>query len=89
MAPTIAVCRSSAGERPALAGHRFFEIHEAFAAQVLATLKAWEIAEYIAARGLGREPAARRQSTGRRSTSRARASPTAILLPPPARASWR
>ena len=46
MAPTIAVERliSRAGIR--LQDFDLYEIHEAFAAQVLATLKAWEDAEY-------------------------------------------
>lgn len=46
MAPTIAVARmlDRAGLR--LQDFDFYEIHEAFAAQVLATLKAWEDPEY-------------------------------------------
>lgn len=46
MAPTVAVSRllDKAGLR--LQDFDFYEIHEAFAAQVLATLKAWEDPEY-------------------------------------------
>jgi acetyl-CoA C-acetyltransferase len=53
MAPTIAVSRllDRAGLR--LQDFDFYEIHEAFAAQVLATLKAWEDPEYCRSR-LGR-----------------------------------
>ena len=54
MAPTIAVARllDRAGLR--LQDFDFYEIHEAFAAQVLATLKAWEDPEYCRTR-LGKE----------------------------------
>jgi len=46
MAPTIAVPRLLARNGLTLADFDFFEIHEAFAAQVLCTLRAWESADY-------------------------------------------
>jgi acetyl-CoA C-acetyltransferase len=46
MAPTIAVSRMLDRAGLTLQDFDFYEIHEAFAAQVLATLKAWESAEY-------------------------------------------
>jgi acetyl-CoA C-acetyltransferase len=46
MAPTIAVPRMLAQAGLTLADFDFFEIHEAFAAQVLCTLRAWESADY-------------------------------------------
>ena len=54
MAPTIAVSKmlDRAGLR--LQDFDFYEIHEAFAAQVLCTLKAWEDAEYCKTR-LGKD----------------------------------
>lgn len=42
MAPTVAVARMLARAGLTLQDFDFYEIHEAFAAQVLATLKAWE-----------------------------------------------
>ena len=42
MAPTIAVSQDARPRRAKLQDFDFYEIHEAFAAQVLATLKAWE-----------------------------------------------
>ena len=42
MAPTIAVARILDRSGLSLQGFDYYEIHEAFAAQVLATLKAWE-----------------------------------------------
>ncbi|MEW5962567.1 MAG: acetyl-CoA C-acetyltransferase [Pseudomonadota bacterium] len=54
MAPTIAVSRLLERTGLALQDFDFYEIHEAFAAQVLATLKAWEDPEYCR-RVLGRE----------------------------------
>lgn len=42
MAPTVAVARMIARAGLTLQDFDFYEIHEAFAAQVLATLKAWE-----------------------------------------------
>ncbi|THD05881.1 acetyl-CoA C-acetyltransferase [Rhodanobacter lindaniclasticus] len=46
MAPTIAVPRMLARHGLSLQDFDFYEIHEAFAAQVLCTLRAWESAEY-------------------------------------------
>ncbi|NWB98561.1 acetyl-CoA C-acetyltransferase [Pseudomonas gingeri] len=46
MAPAYAVPRMLAREGLALQDFDFYEIHEAFAAQVLCTLKAWEDPEY-------------------------------------------
>jgi acetyl-CoA C-acetyltransferase len=46
MAPTIAVSRMLDKAGLALQDFDFYEIHEAFAAQVLATLKAWESPDY-------------------------------------------
>jgi acetyl-CoA C-acetyltransferase len=46
MAPTIAVARLLARAQLTLQDFDFYEIHEAFAAQVLATLRAFEDADY-------------------------------------------
>jgi len=46
MAPTIAVSKMLDRAGLSLQDFDFYEIHEAFAAQVLSTLKAWESAEY-------------------------------------------
>ena len=46
MAPTVAVPRMLARHGLTLQDFDFYEIHEAFAAQVLCTLRAWESAEY-------------------------------------------
>ncbi|MEO7324223.1 MAG: acetyl-CoA C-acetyltransferase [Dokdonella sp.] len=46
MAPTIAVPRMLAEAGISLQDFDFYEIHEAFAAQVLCTLRAWESADY-------------------------------------------
>ena len=46
MAPTIAVSRLLDRNGLKLQDFDFYEIHEAFAAQVLATLRAWESADY-------------------------------------------
>lgn len=46
MAPTIAVSRLLARNKLTLQDFDYYEIHEAFAGQVLCTLKAWESAEY-------------------------------------------
>jgi acetyl-CoA C-acetyltransferase len=54
MAPTIAVSRLLDRVGLRLQDFDFYEIHEAFAAQVLATLEAWEDADYCR-RVLGRE----------------------------------
>ncbi len=54
MAPTIAVSKMLARAGLSLQDFDYYEIHEAFAAQVLATLKAWEDAGYCS-RVLGRD----------------------------------
>ena len=54
MAPTIAVSRMLKRAGMSLQDFDFYEIHEAFAAQVLCTLKAWEDADYCK-RMLGRD----------------------------------
>lgn len=46
MAPTVAVARMLDAHGVALGELDFYEIHEAFAAQVLCTLRAWESAAY-------------------------------------------
>ncbi|KQX98039.1 acetyl-CoA acetyltransferase [Rhodanobacter sp. Root480] len=46
MAPTVAVPRLLARNSLTLQDFDYYEIHEAFAAQVLCTLRAWESAEY-------------------------------------------
>jgi len=46
MAPTVAVPRLLARNGLTLQDFDFYEIHEAFAAQVLCTLRAWESADY-------------------------------------------
>ncbi|MDR3442592.1 MAG: acetyl-CoA C-acetyltransferase [Legionella sp.] len=46
MAPTMAVSRLLARNNLNLQDFDYYEIHEAFAGQVLCTLKAWESAEY-------------------------------------------
>jgi len=46
MAPTIAVARMLDAAGLTLQDFDFYEIHEAFAAQVLCTLRAWESADY-------------------------------------------
>ncbi|HET9273208.1 MAG TPA: acetyl-CoA C-acetyltransferase, partial [Methyloceanibacter sp.] len=54
MAPTVAVSDLLRQTGVALQDFDYYEIHEAFAAQVLATLKAWESEDYCRRR-LGRE----------------------------------
>ncbi len=54
MAPAYAVSQMLADARLSFDDFDLFEIHEAFAAQTLATLKAWESAEYCRDR-LGRD----------------------------------
>lgn len=54
MAPTIAVPRLLDAHGLTLQDFDFYEIHEAFAAQVLCTLRAWESADYCRSR-LGRD----------------------------------
>lgn len=46
MAPTVAVAELLARNGLSLQDFDFYEIHEAFAAQVLCTLRAWESADY-------------------------------------------
>lgn len=46
MAPAHAVARLLARNQLTLADFDYYEIHEAFAGQVLCTLKAWESVEY-------------------------------------------
>ncbi|GAB4174632.1 MAG: acetyl-CoA C-acetyltransferase [Wenzhouxiangellaceae bacterium] len=46
MAPTVAVAEMLTRAKLSLQDFDFYEIHEAFAAQVLCTLKAWESDEY-------------------------------------------
>jgi acetyl-CoA C-acetyltransferase len=46
MAPTVAVAELLQDSGLALQDFDYYEIHEAFAAQVLATLKAWESEDY-------------------------------------------
>lgn len=56
MAPTVAVSRLLARNNLTLQDFDFYEIHEAFAGQVLCTLKAWEDPKYCK-EVLGREQA--------------------------------
>jgi acetyl-CoA C-acetyltransferase len=56
MAPAYAVSAMLKDANLKLQDFDFYEIHEAFAAQVLCTLKAWESAEYCRER-LGRDAA--------------------------------
>ncbi len=56
MAPTVAVPRMLDAAGISLQDFDFYEIHEAFAAQVLCTLRAWESDEYCRNR-LGRDKA--------------------------------
>lgn len=54
MAPTVAVSELLQRQRLALQDFDFYEIHEAFAAQVLCTLAAWDSESYCRKRlGLG------------------------------------
>jgi acetyl-CoA C-acetyltransferase len=50
MAPTVAVPRMLAAAGLGLQDFDFYEIHEAFAAQVLCTLRAWESPDYCRSR---------------------------------------
>ena len=50
MAPTVAVAEMLARNNLTLQDFDFYEIHEAFAAQVLCTLRAWESEEYCRTR---------------------------------------
>ena len=88
MAPAYAMARMLAREGLTLQDFDFYEIHEAFASQVLATLKAWEDPVFCKER-LGLDAPARRRSTARSSTSTAPRSPPATRSPPPAAGSSR
>ena len=89
MAPAYAVSAMLRDANLSLQDFDFYEIHEAFAAQVLCTLKAWESPSTAATACIAMRRWA--ASTAASSTSMAAASPWAIRLPPPARASsaWR
>lgn len=56
MAPTLAVSRMLERNKLTLQDFDYYEIHEAFAGQVLCTLKAWESADYCK-KVLGRDKA--------------------------------
>ena len=56
MAPTVAVANLLKRNNMKLQDFDYYEIHEAFAAQVLSTLKAWESEDYCKA-ALGAESA--------------------------------
>ena len=86
MAPAYAVPAMLRDAGLTLQDFDYYEIHEAFAAQVLCTLKAWESAEYCRER-LGRSAPLGAHRPRASSTSRAAASRSAIPSPPPARAS--
>ena len=53
MAPTIAVARMLKRNQLKLQDFDYYEIHEAFAGQVLCTLKAWQSSDYCLKYGLG------------------------------------
>ncbi len=78
MAPAYAMPRMLDRAGLALQDFDYYEIHEAFAAQVLCTLKAWEDAEFC------REKLGPRRSRSARSTARSSTS-TAARSPPPTR----
>lgn len=54
MAPTIAVAKLLKRNNLSLQDFDYYEIHEAFAGQVLCTLKAWESADYCEKHEIGR-----------------------------------
>ena len=56
MAPTRAIAQLFSRNKMSLKDFDYFEIHEAFAAQVLCTLKAWESEEFCKTK-LGRDKA--------------------------------
>ena len=85
MAPAYAVSEMLAIAKLSLQDFDFYEIHEAFASQTLATLKAWESEKFCRERLKRDKPSAR--SIVRSSTSRAAASLSAIRSRRPARAS--
>ena len=86
MAPTYAVPQMLDRAGIQLKDFDFYEIHEAFAAQVLCTLKAWEIRGTTAARvGRAALGSIDRRKMNPKGSSVALGHPS----PPPARASWR
>ncbi len=86
MAPTIAVSKMLDRAGLQLQDFDFYEIHEAFAAQVLATLKAWEDPEYCK-EVLGKDRAAGLHRPLEDQRAGARPSPSGIRSRRPARAS--
>ena len=86
MAPTIAVSKMLERAGLTLQDFDFYEIHEAFAAQVLATLKAWEDPGLLQGRARPRR-AARLDRSREAERAGARPSPSAIRSRRPARAS--
>ena len=84
MAPAYAVPRMLERAGLQLQDFDFYEIHEAFAAQVLCTLKAWESEDYCLSR-LGRARPGFDRPT--KLNTKGSASRSAIRSPPPARAS--
>ncbi len=91
MAPAYAVAAMLREAGLTLQDFDYYEIHEAFAGQVLCTLAAWESTDYCRD-VLGGEEGPGRASIARSSTSKAAASRSGIRLPRPARASsqrWR
>ena len=87
MAPAYAVPRMLARAGLTLQDFDYYEIHEAFASQVLATLAAWESPEFCKDRlGLDAPLGAIDRDS---STSTARRWPPGTRSPPPAGGSWR
>ena len=85
MAPAYAVPRMLDRAGLKLQDFDIYEIHEAFAAQVLCTLKAWESEALLPGKARPRGAGAHRSQQDE--SRRARASRSAIPSPPPARAS--
>ena len=83
MAPAYAMPRMLERAGLTLQDFDFYEIHEAFASQVLATLKAWEDPMFCKER-LGLDAPARARSTATSSTSTAPRSPPGTRSPRPA-----
>ena len=83
MAPAYAMPRMLERDGLTLQDFDFYEIHEAFAAQVLCTLKAWEDPAFCTREARPRQ-AARRDRPRRSSTSTAARSPPATRSPRPA-----
>ena len=82
MAPAYAVPRMLAREGLTLQDFDFYEVHEAFASQVLATLKAWDDPVFCKERSASTSRSAR--STAPSSTSTARRWRRATRSPRPA-----